>query len=230
MPPNAKARLTEDGNRSIFLEFDFNPVDLKIVWGSTNTSYTLVHGTDSALAAAYEPMRLNTAAPMELHLGTVQFRGPSTWSKLVQLRKWYEPDQGTRQGSGGQVSWTRPPLIFSWGADGVRTDVELFSLSMTVTRFAPEGGPIAATATITLHALSEQLTATNPTSGGLSGRHTTTMVQGQNLQAIALDSYGSAAHWRDVARLNRIEDPLRVRPGDVVYLPNRDELRSGGAA
>ena len=43
-------------------------------------------------------------------------------------------------------------------------------------------------------------------------------------ESFATEKYGSPGRWRDIAACNGIEDPLRVRPGDRVYLPNPDEL------
>jgi hypothetical protein len=225
MTANAKAKLSESA--AVFVEFDFNPKDLRISWPS---SFGSTPDLPDKISASYQQQNITNWGGVDLHLGTVQFRGTSTWSKLMQLRTWFEPDPNSRSSPGSTVTWTRRKLTFSWGADGVTTDVELSNLTVNLTRFTARGAPVAATATIGLHVLSPTITATNPTSGGLPGRHTTTVVQGENLQAIALNSYGSPAHWRDVARLNGIEDPLRVRPGAVVYLPNRDELRSGGVA
>lgn len=37
-------------------------------------------------------------------------------------------------------------------------------------------------------------------------------------------AYGRPGAWRNVARANRITDPLRVRPGTEIFLPNLDEL------
>jgi nucleoid-associated protein YgaU len=50
------------------------------------------------------------------------------------------------------------------------------------------------------------------------------VVEGDNLQSIATAGYGSPGRWRALAEANDIDDPLRVRPGEVVYLPNDDEL------
>jgi nucleoid-associated protein YgaU len=58
----------------------------------------------------------------------------------------------------------------------------------------------------------------------LPGRRAHTVTAGDSLARIATAQYGSPGRWRQIAAANGIEDPLRVRPGDRVYLPNPEEL------
>ena len=50
------------------------------------------------------------------------------------------------------------------------------------------------------------------------------MVQGDSLPTIAYREYGQPAMWRAVADLNRVDDPMRLRPGDRLLLPPLEEL------
>ena len=50
------------------------------------------------------------------------------------------------------------------------------------------------------------------------------VVQGDSLPAIAYREYGQPAMWRTVADLNRVDDPMRLRPGDRLLLPPLEEL------
>ena len=43
--------------------------------------------------------------------------------------------------------------------------------------------------------------------------------------SLATRAYGNPNAWRVIAEVNGIDDPASIRPGDVVYLPARDELR-----
>jgi nucleoid-associated protein YgaU len=65
---------------------------------------------------------------------------------------------------------------------------------------------------------------TNPTSGGLVGRRTHMLRAGDSLQSVATTYYGRPGMWRQIAAVNRIDDPARVRPGDTIYLPGVGEL------
>jgi hypothetical protein len=37
-------------------------------------------------------------------------------------------------------------------------------------------------------------------------------------------AFGTPSAWRAVAEVNGIDDPASIRPGDVVFLPGREEL------
>ncbi|MEV6718010.1 hypothetical protein AB0M48_38900 [Lentzea sp. NPDC051208] len=239
---SSKATLTDEGGAR--LEFDFNPEFITVTRAHQHSG----HINNERPKVSESPYQITNWTPTKFTLSEVVFAGPTTRKKVNQLERWLEPNwrkPGAARGTGmargeigpvpeggtrdGQKVWHLPTLRFVWGARGLNERVELESLNASFTRFTADGMPVRAKVTITLHVMDMQLRATNPTSGGLPGRRATTLVQGQNLQGLALEGYGSPAHWRQLAALNGIEDPLRVRPGTVVYLPNRDELHDGGA-
>jgi hypothetical protein len=218
----SKAKLTDDEGAQVV--FDFNPTTVTIETGNSSNSY----GTSDVVDMAYE---VTGRHPTKLKLAEVVFEGAATKEKVAQLEQWMKPERVEGPAATGYTEfkvWLLTPLTFTWGSQGLNESVELESLTATFTRFTSDGMPVRAKVSITLHVMAPKLTGTNPTSGGLPGRRAVTLVQGQNLQALALDSYGSPVHWRRVAQLNSIDDPLRVRPGAVVYLPNRDELLEEG--
>ncbi|MFC5722285.1 LysM peptidoglycan-binding domain-containing protein [Streptomyces gamaensis] len=57
-------------------------------------------------------------------------------------------------------------------------------------------------------------------SGSPSSRQFSVVVRGDSLQSIAAHSTGRATDWRQIAELNGIDDPSKVRPGTVLVLPN----------
>ena len=59
----------------------------------------------------------------------------------------------------------------------------------------------------------------NPTSGGIAGHRTHILKEGETLDYLAAQEYGSAALWRYIADVNGIDDPLRLKPGHVLALP-----------
>ena len=72
----------------------------------------------------------------------------------------------------------------------------------------------------------------NPTSGGLATMRTRTMVDGDTLASIAFGEYRNANMSRALAIANGIDDPMRVRPGTTLLVPQRTEpwrrCRGGG--
>jgi nucleoid-associated protein YgaU len=123
---------------------------------------------------------------------------------------------------------SKPPLVtFQWGPPAVAFMYDCYVVGVTAnyTRFAPTGIPVRAEVDIRLQQQPSLLgiLSTNPTSGGLPGRRAHTVTSGESLAGIATATYGSPGRWRAIAAANGIEDPLRVRAGDRIYLPNPDE-------
>lgn len=117
-----------------------------------------------------------------------------------------------------------PTVIFGWGANVILPEAIVTKVSVTYERFLL-GIPVRATATVDLKALPlpEPLGPTNPTSGGLAKRRTHTVVDGESLASIAYRAYKNPNMWRALAHANRIDDPMRVRPGTVLDVPDRQE-------
>jgi len=51
------------------------------------------------------------------------------------------------------------------------------------------------------------------------------MVADENLMSVSTAAFGTPNAWRLIADVNGIDDPNSVKPGDVIYLPAREELR-----
>ena len=58
----------------------------------------------------------------------------------------------------------------------------------------------------------------NPTSGGGSGRRTHVVEAGETLDGIAFAELGDSAAWRAIADMNRIYDPLGIKPGSILVV------------
>jgi nucleoid-associated protein YgaU len=124
------------------------------------------------------------------------------------------------------INLTRPPsLMFVWGS--LTMMVNMTRCDINYTRFhLATGMPLRAEAAITLQEVATLLDAlTNPTSGGLPGREERVVSAGENLVNISTGTYGRPTYWRQIADTNGIDDPFRVKPGDVIYLPSPLELR-----
>lgn len=155
-----------------------------------------------------------------LVLSKLVIAGADTRQDVEQLLKW-----GTKELTGDK---DLPKLKLVWGL--FDHQVKIKTVDVTYTRFDSRGKPVRADVQLTLYALESQRPGNqNPSSGGIPGRGAHTLVQSENLQQLATQHYGSAAHWRDIADANGIDDPLRVRPGVTLFLPAETELsRNGG--
>jgi hypothetical protein len=117
-----------------------------------------------------------------------------------------------------------PFVMFGWGPNIILDMAYISSLSVTYQRYLL-GVPVRAEVTITLEAvpLPFPLGATNPTSGGLATRRTRTVVAGDTLASIAFQEYDDPNKWRALAEANKIDDPMRVKTGTVLTVPDRRE-------
>ncbi|GEC09578.1 peptidase M23 [Streptomyces spinoverrucosus] len=179
------------------------------------------------------------AEPAKITLSEVTFTGMQTKPLCDQLLNWLSPGSGALgQAVGGALAVATkgavnltnnlPTLTFQWGVPemGFWYQVVLSNVSISYVRFNRQGIPVRAKVTMTMIEQPSLLGTlpTNPTSGGLPGRSSHTVTEGEDLPALARTSYGSPSAWRTLAEANDIDDPLRVRPGQTLYLPNSDEL------
>jgi Contractile injection system tube protein/LysM domain len=212
------------------VEFDFNPEKVTLQRSAnmrSNATGSQSGGTGGIFSGA---------APRVLR-ATGYMVGDSVKDNADLMHKWMDPGggllgkvAGAALGAltGGRVNLTAslPTLLFIWGP--FLMECQLTSLSVEFQRFDSSGKPIRSQVTFQIQEKPSLLglLPTNPTSGGLPGRQTHTVTQGESLPLIAARTYGSPGAWRAIADVNRIEDPFRLRPGQAIYLPNPTELKA----
>ncbi len=129
------------------------------------------------------------------------------------------PTEKSRSGKKASPPW----VIFHWG--GLTSFPSyMSSVSAKYTLFTPSGLPVRAVCTVTLEEISGEQGGQNPTSGALATRDVHVLVAGDTLPSMAYQAYGDANLWREIARLNDIDDPMRLRPGTRLLIPAADEL------
>jgi nucleoid-associated protein YgaU len=184
--------------------------------------------------------------PTKLTLTEVYIDGMEVKNRADLIFSWVQPGGsffGKLAGaalsalSGGRINLAvKPPtLVFQWGppAIGFMMDCVLTAANIDFTRFDSSGIPTRMKiASLELTEVPNPLLhmLTNPTSGGVPGRESHRVIAGENLQTISERTYGSPQYWRAVADANGIDDPLRLRPGDLVYLPSPQDIVAAGPA
>jgi nucleoid-associated protein YgaU len=125
--------------------------------------------------------------------------------------------------AGGDPTKWPPLVVLYWGSVtsflGFVTSVQA-----KYTLFAPNGTPLRATCSVSIEEMPYPAPKQNPTSGGLAALSQHTLVAGDTLASIAYREYGDPALWRPLAAFNGIDDPMRLRPGTVLDLPELAEL------
>jgi hypothetical protein len=223
--------------------FDFNPKDLKFTknvrnagLGSGSLKRGRPLGSSGSIYQGTDRTKISFTALLE---------GNDVKRRVDQLINWTEPvggllDQAVRGASNALAAKTGkkglrinlttklPVLTFQWGPPALAFTITctIEQCNVTFKRFDRTGIPSRAEATIGLREEPSLLgiLPTNPTSGGIPGRESHVVSDGETLMSIATFAYGAPQHWRALAAANGIDDPLRVRPGQVVYLPAASEL------
>lgn len=213
------------------VSFDFNPERLTYARRASTANNPQGGGIGAT------PSIFRGAAPRTLK-GIGHLEGDDVKDRAEQLLTWIDPGGGLLGKaigaalgalSGGRINLAaKPPvLLFVWGP--FLFECTMAECSIVYTRFDGGGDPVRATADFTVKEEPSLLglLPTNPTSGGLPGRQRHVVTQGEDLPSIATSAYGTPGAWRAVAAANGIDDPLRVRAGHTVYLPNPSELARG---
>lgn len=130
---------------------------------------------------------------------------------ITQLKAFTEPLPGGEK---------MPMVMFGWGSNVVLPSAYVTQLTFEHQRFLL-GVPVRTLATVKLseNPPPDPLPAQNPTSGGLATRRTRTLVEGDTLASVSYQEYGEPNYWRALAMVNGIDDPMRVRTGTVLIVP-----------
>ncbi|MBI1298815.1 LysM peptidoglycan-binding domain-containing protein [bacterium] len=117
-----------------------------------------------------------------------------------------------------------PPICqFSWG--GFVFVGVLQQADVSYTLFLPSGVPVRATVDVTFKQFFDGKTETGLFSAPLAKKQSAnfrkrrTVRLGDTLSMIAAQEYDDATLWRKIAEANRLDDPLAIRPGDVLIIP-----------
>lgn len=127
------------------------------------------------------------------------------------------------------TSIKRPPWVrLGWGRlKSFKAVVN--SVVLNFTYFAANGTPLRANAQLTLTQFANETNypLQNPTSGTRKRERLHQVQPGETLDRISYLAYGDSTQWRLIAKRNGIIDPLRLRPGVRLVLPEREAAARG---
>jgi hypothetical protein len=125
-------------------------------------------------------------------------------------------------GSSTATNNQRPPWVtFNWGSFHSFKAV-LTSLDLSFEYFASDGTPLRARAAVVLTQYQQDgaFGPQNPTSGTPYPHRVHRIQPGETLDRIAAVHLGDPTRWRAIAEANHIEDPLALRPGRLLAIPD----------
>ncbi len=128
--------------------------------------------------------------------------------------------------SGGASAGKAPPTItFRWGAFQSFKAVAT-RLDVQFVLFRADGEPVRAWTRMNLLQVapdprsgSGNPPAQNPTTRAAEAGASCIVCEGDSLPSLAYQAYGDPTAWRAIARANGISDPLRLRPGRRLTIP-----------
>jgi hypothetical protein len=118
----------------------------------------------------------------------------------------------------------RPPWVkFHWGTQIHTYKAIIKSLDIGFTYFSSDGTPLRANVELSLEQFEpdDVWAKQNPTSGTPHPNRTHQVRVGDTLDRVAAKYYGDSTKWRDIADANGIRDPLAIRPGQLLAIPER---------
>lgn len=215
--PSKDGSLDKAGPLMDSIKFQFNPKELSMGKTASWTRET-AKANQKAGPPQYKGPRPSKLT-LEMFLDASAKQDDSVVQKVDKLFACCVPTAASLKQNKGSPPW----IIFRWGE--LKGFVSyLSSVQVKYTLFTSAGIPVRATCTVTLEEIAGPPPKQNPTSGGLVPRRVHVLIEGDTLAGIAYNEYGDASLWRAVAAANRIDNPMRLRPGTSVLLPAISEL------
>lgn len=209
----AKIRSADGGGGDI--ECLFNPNEYTFVKQNTWTTHPDKGGNLPRLEFGGGSAQ---TLSMQLFLDTSTTGGDvrDTIKKFLDLMKVNEKLKDSASNKG------RPPRVeFSWGKVWSFKAV-ITRLTQKCTLFRDDGVPVRATLDVDfLQAEESQLRPQNPTTPGKAGYKRYVVGDGDTIDWIAFSEYGDASMWRFIAETNDLDDPGRLRSGQVLSIAPR---------
>jgi hypothetical protein len=245
-PPGSKpqaaytaAKLTDGTDEVVF---QFLPTNIKIGHSADTKAMNRTLGISegggptATVVAGNGGDAIVNVGDTTLSFGDLIFDGKDVVTRCIQLLRWTYPVKVKTTDGKAPTEVSMSMLTFAWGSftpgssfgtavSGRETKLVLSKVDVDYSRFDSYGKPHRAKVSLSCKVLVQGLDGQNPTSGGLPDRGGHLVTDGENLMGIAVGRYGTPSRWRDLAVRNGIDDPLRVRAGDRVYLPDPTELR-----
>lgn len=215
--PSPTDALDQPGALMFEIKFQFNPREVTMS-KSASWRHDTTKNAKSSGPPHYkgpEPSKMS----LEMFFDASRTQDTSVKDRVDQLFECCVPTEDSIAKNKSSAPW----VTFSWGTiKGFHGYIK--SVQAKYTLFTQDGLPIRAVCTVALEEIAGPPPKQNPTSGGLLPRRVHTLSDGDTLAALAYAEYGDPGLWREVAEVNGVDDPMRLRTGTPVFLPTAQEL------
>lgn len=179
--------------------------------GKDGTDYQYIHGEGTELSLS---LYFDTTG--QLMHGENQIASEETQEEVTKYTKEIEKLMRIV----GKVH--RPPKIaFSWGNlyfKGILT-----SLSQNFTYFGLHGKPLRAKLDLTISSVSGISEMRKSPFESPDRTKYRTVIQGMPLWRLAYEEYGDCGRWKEIAKANKLLNPLDAKAGDILIVPALSE-------
>ncbi len=140
--------------------------------------------------------------------------GSDVRGKYQDLLKMAEIDQTKKNQKTGKGE--PPECKFQWG-NFLSFSGVIQSITQNFILFKSDGTPLRARVTVNFSETAQKVKGQNPTTRTES-RKIWVVREGETLPLIAYQEYGDPAQWRYIAETNNLDNPMDLRPGQVLKL------------
>jgi LysM repeat protein len=206
---------TEDGNdlHSVSVDCMFNPFEYTV---SKSNSFEEKSGNGTDVPV----VEFKKAGAQTLKLAlTFDTYDTAKDVTLVTNDLWKLMQTKTNDESNDVEKKSPPSVAFEWGV--FKFVAFITNMTQKFTMFLKDGTPVRAAVDVTFTQYKDlnDYPNQNPTSGGGPIEKVHTVIAGDRLDVIAAEVYGDATQWRAIAAYNGIVDPLALRPGTRLNIP-----------
>lgn len=218
--------LHEEKQKDVYsgtIEALFNPTELSFSKSVTWATEKIVDSKMRSQSwktryASSSPETLSVSLFFDVYEEAGQLKG-SLWSLILSSPSVFEQTQKIAALARCQSDLHRPPYCkLQWGKRTLFLGV-VTSVKQRVTLFLDDGTPVRATVDCSFREVTSDSDAVRDELYSPDVDKTYVVRPGDTLNRIASEFYENPSLWRVIAEANRIDNPRRLSPGQVLLIP-----------
>ncbi len=212
-----------DGNKkgALVIPCMFNPFEYSI--SKSNTFEEKETNNSETPAVEFKKAGPQTLK-LNLFFDTYDKKPPANNVTLITNLLWKLMEKKSNEDAQGDDKVPPPWVAFHWGI--FKFVSVITQMTQKYSLFTKDGVPVRATVDLTFTQYKDlnDFGPQNPTSGGGPIERVRTITAGDRLDNISAEVYGDATKWRHIARRNNIRNPMVLKPGSLLRIPEARTL------